>query len=75
MTNPAVGWRVTSQTPSQDFSAGGVITNGVIISYESSQGVTGRLFVPDALMGDPDKVRELIAERVAQSAAIMELRG
>lgn len=78
MAGPAQGsgaaWSVTSQR--EDFQVGpdGRASAGVVVTFTTSSGISGSVFVPNADLA-PEKVRQLVAARVETLEAIGRLTG
>lgn len=72
MPNPpqTLSWRVTGQTERTRVGDDGSLVSGVQVSYQTGAGHAGTVFVPDALYGNTDYVRQQIAAAAAQSDAI-----
>ncbi len=57
--SPAASWSVTGQVEATEFSQQGQMQKGVRISFQTGQGHTGTVFVPQAQY-NPDTVRQLV---------------
>ena len=71
----AVTYRVTGVTRMTAYSATGVATPGKQVSYTTSNGYDGQLFVADTDFGNPQKVRQLIEAEVKMVTAALSLSG
>lgn len=67
-------WRVTAQQETTMPGASGTFTRGLQVFFVTGSGVTASVFVPE-LQYSPDKVRELIAQKVANLAEVDSLTG
>lgn len=67
-------WEVTQQVEATDMGPSGTFVSGVRITFRTSAGVVGSVFVPH---GDytVENARRLIAERAAIVAGVSGLRG
>jgi len=72
---PRVSWTVTSQRQSQEFDQHGTPVNGKIVSFQTDTGYSGTVFVPDAVYGNAQHVKDMISAEVASVAAIHGLSG
>ena len=71
---PAGGWRVVSQQETMLPAASGTFTRGVQVHFVTAAGVTASVFVPDSQY-TADRVRDLIASKVAQLDSVSQLTG
>lgn len=67
-------WSVTSQREDFQVGANGQASAGVVVTFTTSSGITGSVFVPNGEL-HPDKVRAAIAARVETLEAISKLTG
>lgn len=67
------GWKVTGQQETTRVTPGGDLENGVTVRFTTGHGVAGSVFVPDYAY--PDKVREMVAARVAALDAVSGMSG
>lgn len=65
-------WRVTGQFPTTRPTAGGRLVAGVTVQFVTGSGVSGSVFVPEA-MYTPERVKQLIAAKVAPIEAVSSL--
>ena len=72
---PSDSWTVIGQKPDQDFPATGGIVEGVRVSFRTGAGVTDSVFIPNSQYGDTGAIQALIAAKVAQHAAVAQLKG
>lgn len=76
MTMPgSVGYTVTAVTPDVQFGPTGQQIPGKALTIETTTGYTGTVFVPAAVLGDLDAVRQIIEQEVALVAAAKGLTG
>jgi hypothetical protein len=68
----AADWTITQQVQSTSLSPGGVFQDGMKISFMSTSGVPGSIFVPLAQY-NPENVAELIQSRVDAINAVHNL--
>jgi len=59
---PAGSWVVTGQQEQVEFNQQGQMQHGVKISFQTGEGHTGTVFVPQAQY-NPDMVRSLVAAK------------
>lgn len=71
---PAVTWNIVSQLEGIQADESGQFTRGVTVSFRTSSGLTGSVFVPEASYNTPN-VLALITQRVRQMQAISNLSG
>lgn len=67
-------WRVTAQVETNRTDSNGRFVSGVLVSYNTRDGIAGTVFVPDAQY-TPEYVRQLINARVAQHTQVAGLTG
>lgn len=70
-----VTYQVTAVSPYTDTDAAGNITPGKRVTVQTSSGYEGTVFVPQALMGNPAAVQDLIEGELGQVAAVQAIRG
>lgn len=76
MTQPSVVWNATGMTPTVKMIPGSVMPiEGHDVHFQTNTGLSGSVFIPTVRMGDTDFVRNAIAQRVAEMAAIHNLSG
>jgi hypothetical protein len=76
MTMPApISYEVTAITPDQQFGPNATPIPGKTITFSTTTGYTGTLFVPSSVMGDVPTVQALIEDEVRQVAAAQAIRG
>ena len=68
------GWSVTSQREDIQLAPNGQVANGVVVTFTTASGIQGSVFVPNVDY-TPDRVRAMIAERVARMEAVHKLTG
>lgn len=69
-------WKVTGQTQDTIFDGQGNQVPGKQISFKiDPSGYTGTVFVPDAIYGNPETVREQIQSEVDSVMAVHTLSG
>lgn len=71
----AVTYQVTGVTRQTAYSATGVATPGKQVTYTTSNGYDGQLFIADVDFGNPDKVRQLVEAEVRMVSAALGLSG
>lgn len=71
----AVSYRVTGVQRQTAYSATGVATPGKQVTYTTSNGYEGQLFIADADFGNPERVRQLIEAEVKMVTAALGLSG
>jgi len=59
---PAGSWSVIGQQEQVEFDQQGKMQNGVKISFQTGQGHSGTVFVPQAQY-NPERVKELVAAK------------
>lgn len=69
-----VTWRVTQQMETQQPGANGRFTKGVNVTFSTSNGLSGTVFVPESSYS-ADNVRKLIAAKVAAMTSVQNLNG
>lgn len=75
MANQQITWQVTNQEPAQEFPTNGNPVTGKRITFTTSTGYSGTVFVPDPVYAQPDQVKEIIANEVRRVVAIHTLTG
>lgn len=70
-----VSYEVTGVSRMTAYSATGVATPGKQVTYKTSNGYDGQLFIADADFGNPDKVRQLIEAEVKMVTVALGLSG
>lgn len=68
------GWKVVNLTPRTEFVGGGPQA-GFDVAFQTDSGIAATVFVSSAQLGDPERVRAIIAERVGQLDGIHQLSG
>jgi hypothetical protein len=68
------GWKVTNQTPATALGPDAKAQTGMRVYFTTGKGVSADVFVPWADY-TPDKVRELVAARVALIDSVHTLAG
>lgn len=71
----AVTYQVTGVSRQTAYSATGVATPGKQITYTTSNGYEGQLFIADADFGNPERVRQLVEAEVKLVSAALALSG
>lgn len=71
----AVTYQVTGVQRQTAYSATGVATPGKQLTYKTSNGYDGELFIADTDFGNPDKVRQLIEAEIKMVSAALGLSG
>ena len=76
MTQPSAGvtWRVTQQTEGMGKLPNGQFVQGVNVTFATTAGVTGTVFVAHSEY-TPDRVRQLIAEKLTTMHQVQNLTG
>lgn len=69
-----VSWSVVSQSETTAPDATGRFVAGVRVGFQTSNGLQGTVFVPDAQYS-ADYVQQLIQTRVDQMQGVQTLRG
>jgi hypothetical protein len=76
MTTPGtVGYTVTAVTPSVDFGPTGGQIPGKTLTFTTTTGYEGTLFVPTSVFGDIPAVQAMIEAEVAQVIAAQQIAG
>lgn len=77
MTEPKsdVSWNVVSQIETVEPGLNNQITRGVTVTYKTSLGTTGSVFVPNAVYSNTEAVRQIVANAVANHVAVQGLQG
>lgn len=70
-----VSYQVTGVTRMTAYSATGVATPGKQITYKTSNGYEGQLFIADADFGNQERVRQLIEAEIKMVTAALGLTG
>lgn len=68
-------WTVSSQRQSTEPDASGNLTPGYNISFTTKAGQSGSIFVPMAIYGNLDTVKQMISDHAAQVDAVKNLTG
>lgn len=68
------GWKVTGQTETTELGPGGKAERGKRLTWSSSDGLTGSVFVPDSL-GDLESVKAQVSDAVARARSLQGLTG
>lgn len=71
----AVSYQVTGVSRQTAYSATGIATPGKQLTYKTSNGYDGQLFIADADFGNPEKVRQLIEAEIKMVSAALGLSG
>lgn len=71
----AVSYQVTGVTRMTAYSATGVATPGKQVTYTTSNGYEGQLFIADTDFGNAERVRQLIEAEVKMVTAALGLSG
>lgn len=71
---PAPAWNVTAQVPATMPGPNGKFQKGVNISFVTTKGFAGEVFVPDT-MYEVEQVRQIIAAQAAKLDAVGGLTG
>lgn len=69
-----VTWRIVSQQETTRPDNSGRFVSGVLVMFQTSNGLTGSVFVPDQQY-TPDVVRQLVQQRVDLMTAVHTLEG
>lgn len=64
------GWTVTGQQQKTQLGQGGTFERGYDVSYQTTLGHTGSVFIKDTLYGNIDAVRALIQTAAENSDAV-----
>lgn len=75
VAGPKVTYRVTGVADDTQFTGGSSPVPGKRVSFSTSTGYDGSVFVPDTVFGDTAAVRALIESMVYQVAAAHVLSG
>lgn len=75
VAGPKVDYRVTGVADDTQFTAGSSPVPGKRVSFSTSTGYDGSVFLPDTVFGDMAAVRALIEATVYQVAAAHGLSG
>lgn len=70
----AITWNVTTQQETTRPDSTGRFVSGVLVTFTTSNGLSGSVFVPDAQY-TPDNVRSAIQARVEQMVGVQSLQG
>lgn len=70
-----VGYQVTGLSPAVDFGPGGNQTPGKTVTFTTTTGYEGTLFVPSSVFGDPSAVQAMIEAEVRQVVAAQQIAG
>lgn len=71
---PGTGWSVISQVTKISPNAAGALVPGMEITFQTSSGQTGTVFVPQVVY-TVDKAREMIAAQVLVMDQVQALKG
>lgn len=69
------GWNVQGLTPDIRFTPGSGPVEGMTLTFVTTSGVTGTVFVPTNLLADTERIAGLVQQRVAELHAIHTLSG
>lgn len=72
---PKVDYQVTGVADDTQFGASASPVPGKRVSYSTSIGYDGSLFIPDAVFGDAPAVRALIEQEVRKVSAARQITG
>lgn len=75
MAGMQVTWEVTNQSQTTKFDNAGNEIPGKNVTYKTSTGYEGTVFVPDSVYGDPSNVRDIINAQVKDVAGVHGLKG
>jgi hypothetical protein len=75
MANGSVTYEVTGVTPDTQFTGAATPVTGKRVSYSTSSGYNGAVFVPDGVFGDPSAVQAIIVGEVQQVTAVQNITG
>lgn len=75
MSEPLPNWTVQGLIPDVRFTPGTGPVDGQTLTFVMSSGVTGTVFVPAAVLGDLERIRNLVQQRVEELHAIHTLSG
>ncbi|MGH7743513.1 MAG: hypothetical protein ACREQ5_01645 [Candidatus Dormibacteria bacterium] len=68
-------YTIVSSIPTTDIQPGGNLVSGQRFQYQTSNGITGFVFVPQSIMGNVSAVRALIETDVTQLVNVHKLTG
>lgn len=72
---PQVTYRVTAVAPDTQFGAQNSVISGKRVTFETSTGYVGSVFVPNGVFGDQAAVKTMIEGEVRLVAAAQALAG
>jgi hypothetical protein len=75
MSEPLPTWTVQGMIPDVRFTPGTGPVEGMTLTFVTSSGVTGPVFVPTPILADTNRIAALIQQRVAELHAIHTLSG
>lgn len=70
-----VTWRITGVTPDTQYSQTAQPIPGKRVSFSTSTGYEGSIFVPDNVFGDKAAVAGLVAHEVQKVADVQAITG
>lgn len=68
------GWQVTHQQETTRPNDTGQFVSGVVVSFQTHGGVSGTVFVPDALY-NAEHVKQVIQAKVDKMTGVQNLKG
>lgn len=74
-TNTPITWQVVSQVDTVDRLPSGATGPGVDVTWQTSNGITGTVFVPMTEYRDVDKVAGILAADVAHRVTVGTIGG
>lgn len=74
-TGQPVTYQVTRITPDTQFPPGDQPVKGQLVSFTTSSGYAGSVFVPDSMFGDQAAVRQMIEAQVKLVAMAQSIAG
>lgn len=69
-----VTWNVTTQSETTRPDGTGRFVSGVLVGFQTSNGLQGSVFVPDSQY-NADQVQQLVQSRVDQMVGVQSLKG